>query len=96
LAWTSRSPGLFTQGMVVHETYKRHAEGSGFAGRVRSKATAKAPGDAASDRRPVEIGSIEKMSKSKKNVVDPDDIIASYGADTRAGSCCRTRRPSAT
>jgi leucyl-tRNA synthetase len=28
------------------------------------------------------IGSIEKMSKSKKNVVDPDDIIASYGADT--------------
>ena len=31
---------------------------------------------------PVEIGSIEKMSKSKKNVVDPDDIIADYGADT--------------
>ena len=31
---------------------------------------------------PVEIGSIEKMSKSKKNTVDPDDIIAAYGADT--------------
>ncbi len=30
----------------------------------------------------VAIGSIEKMSKSKKNVVDPDDILASYGADT--------------
>ena len=30
----------------------------------------------------VEIGPIEKMSKSKKNVVDPDDIIGSYGADT--------------
>jgi leucyl-tRNA synthetase len=30
----------------------------------------------------VEIGPIEKMSKSKKNVVDPDDIIESYGADT--------------
>jgi leucyl-tRNA synthetase len=30
----------------------------------------------------VEIGSIEKMSKSKKNTVDPDDIIAAYGADT--------------
>ena len=29
----------------------------------------------------VEIGSIEKMSKSKKNTVDPDDIIATYGAD---------------
>ena len=31
---------------------------------------------------PVEIGSIEKMSKSKRNTVDPDDIIATYGADT--------------
>src|ERR1700743_2976673 len=30
---------------------------------------------------PVTIGSIEKMSKSKKNTVDPDDIIATYGAD---------------
>src|SRR5690606_21792747 len=34
------------------------------------------------DGTPIQIGSIEKMSKSKKNVVDPDDIIASYGADT--------------
>ena len=34
------------------------------------------------DGTPIEIGAIEKMSKSKKNVVDPDDIIASYGADT--------------
>ena len=31
---------------------------------------------------PIEIGAIEKMSKSKKNTVDPDDIIAAYGADT--------------
>ena len=31
---------------------------------------------------PIEIGPIEKMSKSKKNVVDPDDILASWGADT--------------
>jgi leucyl-tRNA synthetase len=31
---------------------------------------------------PVEIGSIEKMSKSKRNTIDPDDIIGSYGADT--------------
>jgi leucyl-tRNA synthetase len=30
---------------------------------------------------PIEIGAIEKMSKSKKNTVDPDDIIGSYGAD---------------
>ena len=31
---------------------------------------------------PLEVGGVEKMSKSKKNVVDPDDIIARYGADT--------------
>jgi leucyl-tRNA synthetase len=31
---------------------------------------------------PIEIGAIEKMSKSMKNTVDPDDIIAAYGADT--------------
>src|SRR3546814_1676478 len=30
---------------------------------------------------PVTLGRVEKMSKSKKNVVDPDDIIAQYGAD---------------
>jgi leucyl-tRNA synthetase len=78
--------GLFTQGMVVHETYRL---GSGPNGEWVSpsdvkieetdgkrRATLLATGE------PVEIGSIEKMSKSKKNVVDPDDIIASYGADT--------------
>ena len=31
---------------------------------------------------PIEIGPIEKMSKSKRNMVDPDEIISSYGADT--------------
>jgi leucyl-tRNA synthetase len=75
--------GLFTQGMVVHETYKSKSgdwvepasvkiEGLGEA----RKATLMTTGE------PIEIGSIEKMSKSKKNTVDPDDIIASYGADT--------------
>jgi leucyl-tRNA synthetase len=74
--------GLFTQGMVVHETYRNDGgwvqpaevmiEGEG------EKRRAKLLSDGSS----VEIGSIEKMSKSKKNVVDPDDIIASYGADT--------------
>ncbi len=73
---------LFTQGMVVHETYKSAAgtwllptevsfEGEG----ENRKATEIATG------KPAEIGSIEKMSKSKKNLVDPDDIIAHYGAD---------------
>jgi leucyl-tRNA synthetase len=36
----------------------------------------------ASDKSPVEVGRSEKMSKSKKNVVDPDQIIHDYGADT--------------
>ena len=75
--------GLFTQGMVVHETY-RARDGSWVMpadvrfendGGVR-RAVHMGTGE------PVEIGSIEKMSKSKRNTVDPDDIIGSYGADT--------------
>ena len=75
--------GLFTQGMVVHETYRAKngdwvmpadvkIDGLGDARRATLASTGE----------PVEIGSIEKMSKSKKNTIDPDDIIAAYGADT--------------
>jgi leucyl-tRNA synthetase len=75
--------GLFTQGMVVHETYRAKngdwvepasvkIDGMGAARRATLAATGEA----------IEIGSIEKMSKSKKNTIDPDDIIAAYGADT--------------
>ncbi|WP_037086268.1 leucine--tRNA ligase [Neorhizobium vignae] len=78
--------GLFTQGMVVHETYRR---GTGPNGEWVAPADIKIE-EIDGKRRAtmlkggeeVTIGSIEKMSKSKKNVVDPDDIIASYGADT--------------
>jgi len=75
--------GLFTQGMVTHETY-RSAAGEWVApvdvvletsGETRS-ATHLETGA------PISIGSVEKMSKSKKNVVDPDEIVATYGADT--------------
>jgi leucyl-tRNA synthetase len=75
--------GLFTQGMVVHETYQK-ADGSWAA-------PAEVKIEGADDNRrafliengePIEIGPIEKMSKSKRNTVDPDDIIDSYGADT--------------
>jgi leucyl-tRNA synthetase len=75
--------GLFTQGMVVHETYRDPA------GNWVQPADIRIEADGGSRRafhvktsEPIEIGSIEKMSKSKKNTVDPDDIIASYGADT--------------
>ncbi len=75
--------GLFTQGMVVHETY-RDATGAWVQPvdvRFESEAGIRRAFHVATSE-PLEIGSIEKMSKSKRNVVDPDDIIASYGADT--------------
>jgi leucyl-tRNA synthetase len=74
---------LFTQGMVTHETYSRidPANGQpvyfspGEINRSGEGATLK------TDDQPVEIGRVIKMSKSKKNVVDPDDLLAQYGAD---------------
>ncbi|WP_375453373.1 leucine--tRNA ligase [uncultured Methylobacterium sp.] len=75
--------GLFTQGMVVHETY-RDAAGAWVAPADVRLATEGGERRAfhATTHAPVAIGAIEKMSKSRKNVVDPDDIIASFGADT--------------
>ena len=78
--------GLFTQGMVVHETYSR---GDGAQrewiepAEIRiEEVDGKRRALMLDSGEEIAIGSIEKMSKSKKNVVDPDDIIASYGADT--------------
>jgi leucyl-tRNA synthetase len=70
--------GLFTQGMVCHETYQT-ADGRWVEpvhvvrtdGGVIEKATGAA----------ITVGKTIKMSKSKKNVVDPDDIIEQFGAD---------------
>ena len=72
--------GLFTQGMVCHETY-RATDGSW----LLPEEVERTPGGNVvriSDKSPVEVGRSEKMSKSKKNVVDPDQIIHDYGADT--------------
>jgi leucyl-tRNA synthetase len=68
--------------MVVHETYQK-ADGS-YA--TPAEVTIEGSGDArratlAATGEDVKIGSIEKMSKSKRNTVDPDDIIGEYGAD---------------
>ena len=74
---------LFTQGMVTHETYSRIDPVNGQPVYF-SPAEVERGGEAATlkaDGAPVEIGRVIKMSKSKKNVVDPDDIIATYGAD---------------
>ncbi|BAT58217.1 leucine--tRNA ligase [Variibacter gotjawalensis] len=78
--------GLFTQGMVVHETYRvGNGQNAYYVTPSEVKiedAGGKRTASLIADGTAVEIGSIEKMSKSKKNVVDPDDIIATFGADT--------------
>ena len=71
--------GLFTQGMVTHLTY-RDEEGR-WLEPARWPATRRR-WVAVGDRRPVTVGRVEKMSKSKRNTVDPNEIIGSYGADT--------------
>jgi leucyl-tRNA synthetase len=74
--------GLFTQGMLTHETYARQSgewvdpsrvvlESEGQTRRARLADTGEA----------LVIGDIEKMSKSKKNVVAPEEISAQYGID---------------
>ncbi len=71
--------GLFTQGMVVHETYKQNDQWlmptDVKIGESKGRRTARYKGKFAA------IGPIEKMSKSKRNTIDPDEIIATYGAD---------------
>ena len=94
--------GLFTQGMVVHETYRQlngswvapaeveiHDENGVRTANTTFQVTSKNEPDEhvikASDgtfRYKLEIGAIEKMSKSKRNTVDPDEIIGTFGADT--------------
>jgi leucyl-tRNA synthetase len=69
---------LFTQGMVVHETYKS-ASGAWLLPEetdVKDGKRFELKGGAA-----VEVGAIEKMSKSKKNVVDLDAFVTDFGAD---------------
>lgn len=69
---------LFTQGMVTHQTFQ-DADGKWLSPEQVSRS-----GDIwtiAETGAPATAGRIEKMSKSKKNVVDPDDIVDQYGAD---------------
>ena len=74
--------GLFTQGMVVHETYRR-ADGA-WVEPTDVELTSEAGKRSArqlSTGESLTIGDIEKMSKSKKNVVAPQEIVEAYGVD---------------
>jgi leucyl-tRNA synthetase len=70
--------GLFTQGMVTHETYKAPD------GRWLSPEEVESRDGSlivAATGEPAETGRVEKMSKSKRNTVDPEPIVDQYGAD---------------
>ena len=73
--------GLFTQGMVCHETYKDQnnnwlSPNEIFTDDGKSYYKKKAPAEI------VTVGPSESMSKSKKNTIDPEGIIENYGADS--------------
>ncbi len=78
LGITEPFAGLFTQGMVTHQTY-RAGDGSWL-----SPDEVTREGDDwthVESGHPVTAGRVEKMSKSKRNTIDPEPILQRYGAD---------------
>ena len=86
--WSEPFKNLLTQGMVIAETFYREERGRRIYYNqkdVELERDAKGKMTAArlvADGQPVTIGKLEKMSKSKNNGVDPQDMIDKYGADT--------------
>ncbi|SFZ85086.1 leucyl-tRNA synthetase [Devosia enhydra] len=74
--------GMFTQGMVTHETYKSEDGRWLSPEEVRFETVAgQRNGYEIASNAPIRIGAVEKISKSKRNGTDPDDILKVYGAD---------------
>jgi leucyl-tRNA synthetase len=75
--------GLFTQGMVTHESY-RSAPGPNGTWLYPDEVIKQPDGSAvhSGTGEPVVVGRVEAMSKSRRNTVAPEPIIARYGADT--------------
>jgi leucyl-tRNA synthetase len=72
--------GLFTQGMVCHETYKDENNNWISPDQITSINGKKYLKD--DTKKEIKVGPSESMSKSKKNTIDPENIINSYGADS--------------
>ena len=72
--------GLFTQGMVCHETYK-DKDGK-WLSPEEIEITGKKKFVEIKTKKEVIVGLSEAMSKSKKNTIDPEDVIGNYGADS--------------
>ena len=70
--------GLFTQGMVTHATFQTDDGKWMYPTEVENNDGKWVTKDGG---KPVTIGPVIKMSKSKRNVIDPQDIIDTYGAD---------------
>ena len=71
--------GLFTQGMVCHETYKD--QNGKWLNPTEVEKSSNGEAIKIKDKSIVKVGPSESMSKSKKNVIDPEQMIKSYGAD---------------
>lgn len=72
--------GLFTQGMITHATFKD--EDGNWLEPAQVARDASGAWTTLDGNRPVTAGRVEKMSKSKRNTVDPTVILEGYGADT--------------
>ena len=71
---------LFTQGMVCHETYKNEQNQWLYPDQVEKNSDGNFI--TKKDKKKVLVGPSEAMSKSRKNIVDPEEMINAYGADS--------------